>query len=260
MGERPPIKIGIAGALGRMGLAVAKAVEARDDFLLTARFDRPGVEGEGLTSPELAIDTCDVIVDFTTSAASASLAARAAAVRRPALVIGTTGLTSEGEAAMRAAAMAIPIVKSGNFSLGLNVLAGLVEQAARRLGAADWDIEVFEAHHRRKVDAPSGTALMLSEAAARGRGVNRPEVEVRARDGITGPRAEGTIGFSVMRGGGIIGEHSVTFAAEEETLTLSHSALNRDLFARGAVTAAAWVAARPPGLYDMMDVLGFRSA
>ena len=158
----------------------------------------------------------------------------------------------------RAAARRVAIVKSGNYSLGVNVLAGLVQQAAQRLSANDWDIEVFEAHHRRKVDAPSGTALMLGEAAARGRQSELAAVQVRARDGITGPRPQGAIGFSVMRGGGIVGEHSVTFAAEEETLTFSHSARDRSLFAAGAVKAALWVAGRPPGLYDMMDVLGFR--
>ncbi len=143
---------------------------------------------------------------------------------------------------MLLAAQAIPIVKSGNYSLGVNVLAGLVEQAARRLSARDWDIEVFEAHHRHKLDAPSGTALMLARAAAKGRGVTLADVEVRARDGVTSERPSGAIGFSVMRGGDIIGEHAVTFAAPEELLTLSHSARDRGLFAR------------------MRDVLGFRDA
>jgi len=133
-----------------------------------------------------------------------------------------------------------------------------VQQAARKLSARDWDVEVFEAHHRRKVDAPSGTALMLGEAAARGRQSELAALQVRGRDGVTGPRPDGAIGFSVMRGGGIVGEHSVVFAAEEEVLTLSHSARDRGLFARGAVAAALWVAGKPPGLYDMMDVLGFR--
>ena len=139
-------------------------------------------------------------------------------------------------------------MRSGNFSLGVNMLLGLVAQAARGLGPDDWDIEVFEAHHRRKVDAPSGTALMLGEAAARARGVELAEVAERGRDGLTGPRAKGAIGFSVLRGGGIVGEHSVSFIAEDEILTLSHSARDRSLFARGALAAALWVgrqAARP---------------
>jgi len=134
---------------------------------------------------------------------------------------------------------------------------GLVEQAARAL-AADYDIEVFEAHHRRKIDAPSGTALMLGEAAAKGRGVALAEVARRVRDGVTGARPAGEIGFSVMRGGGIIGEHSVAFAADEEIITLSHSARDRGLFAKGAVEAARWVAGRPAGAYDMQDVLGLK--
>jgi len=138
------------------------------------------------------------------------------------------------------------------------MMLGLVEEAAHRLNARDWDIEVFEAHHKRKVDAPSGTALMLGEAAAAGRGVNLSEVADRARDGVTGARAGGAIGFSVLRGGGIVGDHSVIFAAEEEILTLSHSARDRGLFARGAVEAAAWAAGRQPGLYSMLDVLGFK--
>jgi 4-hydroxy-tetrahydrodipicolinate reductase len=174
-------------------------------------------------------------------------------------VIGSTGFSLEEEAAVRAASASIPMVKSGNFSIGVNVLAGLVEQTARRLGPDLWDIEIHEAHHRRKVDAPSGTALMLGEAAARGRGAPLAELAVHARHGITGLRASGSIGFSVSRGGGIVGEHAVTFAAEEESLTLSHRAHDRGLFARGAVEAAAWVVGRPAGLYDMLDVLGMRA-
>ena len=134
-----------------------------------------------------------------------------------------------------------------------------MRQAARALPAADYDIEVFEAHHRRKIDAPSGTALMLGQAAAEGRGIDLDGAAERGRDGITGARGQGAIGFSVMRGGGIVGEHSVIFAAEDEIVTLSHSARDRSLFARGALAAAAWVKGRPPGLYDMMDVLGLGS-
>jgi 4-hydroxy-tetrahydrodipicolinate reductase len=151
-------------------------------------------------------------------------------------------------------------VRSGNFSLGVNLLLGLVDQMARRLGPEDWDIELFEAHHRRKVDAPSGTALMLGEAAARARGVDLAKVAERGRDGLTGARAAGAIGFSVMRGGGLVGEHSISFIADDEVVTLSHSARDRSLFARGALAAALWVAGKPPGLYDMQDVLGFKTA
>jgi 4-hydroxy-tetrahydrodipicolinate reductase len=257
-----PVRIGIAGALGRMGAALAGALEGRADASVVLGFDRPGTEGQTsgaltLGRPE-DVATCDVVIDFTTPAASVALAEAAAARGGPALVIGATGWSEAEEARVRAAAGRVAIVKSGNYSLGVNILAGLVRQAAARLAASEWDVEVFEAHHRRKVDAPSGTALMLGEAAARGRQTELAAVQVRGRDGVTGPRPEGAIGFSVMRGGGIVGEHSVTFAAEEETLTLSHSARDRGLFARGALAAALWVVGKPPGLYDMMDVLGFR--
>jgi 4-hydroxy-tetrahydrodipicolinate reductase len=259
--QEKPLRTAIAGALGRMGRAVAAALEGRDDLKLVAAFDRAGTEGQawgdGLLDPAAAL-SCDVIIDFSTSAASAALAAQAAAKGAPRLVIGSTGWTPEEEARLSEAATRIAIVRSGNFSLGVNVLAGLVEQAARRLGPKDWDIEILETHHRRKIDAPSGTALLLGRAAAKGRAANLDDVEVRARDGITGARGDGAIGFAVIRGGGIVGEHQVMFAAEEEVLTLSHSARDRSLFARGAVAAAQWVADKPPGLYDMMDVLGFR--
>jgi 4-hydroxy-tetrahydrodipicolinate reductase len=250
------VKLAIAGALGRMGQAVAKAAAEREGMDVVARFDR--LAGDGLVSVEDALGLADVVIDFTSGEASAELARLAARRGGPALVIGSTGFTAKSEAAVAAAAKSVTIVKSGNFSLGVNVLTGLVAKAAEILGAAAYDAEVFEAHHRRKVDAPSGTALMLGEAVARGRGVDLSGAAVRVRDGITGPRETGSIGFSVMRGGGIVGEHSVVFAAEDEILTISHSARDRSLFARGAVEAAAWAAGRPPGLYDMQDVLGFR--
>jgi len=251
------VKIAIAGALGRMGRALVAAAAAREDLEIVALFDRPGAEGEGLVDQEAALDACDVVVDFTLAHVSAALAERCATRGGPAMVIGSTGFTEAQLAQVRAAGAKIPVVQSGNYSLGVNMLAGLVRQAARALSAADYDIEVFEAHHKRKVDAPSGTALMLGEAAAEGRGVGLTQVSERARDGVTGPRAEGAIGFSVMRGGGIVGEHSVVFAAEDEILTLSHSARDRGLFARGALEAAVWAAGRPAGAYDMQDVLGF---
>jgi len=260
---KTPLRVGLAGALGRMGRAIAGALDGRADAKLAIAFDRPGTEGRTFGALKLGaaadIARCDVAIDFSSGEASARLAEIAAERGAPALVIGSTGWTDAEEVRLQAAASRIPIVRSGNFSLGVNILAGLVEAAARRLEAADWDIELFEAHHRRKIDAPSGTALMLGEAAARGRGVSLAEVEVRARDGITGPRPEGAIGFSVLRAGGIVGEHEVMFAADDEILILKHSARDRGLFARGAVVAALWVAGRPPGLYDMMDVLGFRS-
>jgi 4-hydroxy-tetrahydrodipicolinate reductase len=257
-----PLRIGIAGALGRMGRAIGAALDGRADAVVGAVFDKPGTEGQawGALTLGAAGDaaSCDVLVDFTTPAASVVLAQAAAARKAPALVIGSTGWGEAEDMQIWSVSKSIPVVKSGNYSLGVNVLAGLVQQAARKLAAAEWDVEVFEAHHKRKVDAPSGTALMLGEAAARGRQTELSAVQVRARDGITGPRPEGAIGFSVLRGGGIVGEHQVSFVAEDEILTFSHSARDRSLFARGAVAAALWVAGKPPGLYDMMDVLGFR--
>jgi 4-hydroxy-tetrahydrodipicolinate reductase len=240
-----------------MGRHVAATVEADPRLSLAARFGRPGGSGDNLASQESALAAADVVIDFTTAEASTALAGACAARGGPALVIGSTGFDSAQIAAIEAAARTIAIVRAGNFSLGVNMLLGLVEQAARALGPDAYDVEVFEAHHRRKVDAPSGTALMLGEAAAKGRGIELAKVAKRFREGITGPRTPGEIGFAVQRGGGIVGEHSVTFAAEDEILTLSHSARDRGLFARGAVAAALWVAGRPPGAYDMRDVLGF---
>jgi 4-hydroxy-tetrahydrodipicolinate reductase len=253
-----PIRIAIAGALGRMGQAIAAAVAGRDDLVITARFDRPDATGEGLVSQDEALGLCDVVIDFTTPAASVALAQACAARGGPALVIGTTGISDDQIALLKAASTTVAMVQTGNFSLGVNMLVGLVAQAARALGPEAYDIEVFEAHHRRKVDAPSGTALMLGRAAADGRGADLEKVGVRARDGITGARKAGDIGFSVMRGGGIIGEHSVSFIADDEIVTVSHSARDRSLFARGAVEAARWVAGRPAGHYDMQDVLGMK--
>lgn len=243
--------VGISGARGRMGRAVSQVLDARSDVVVASRFDR----GE---SP--ALEACDVIIDFSTPEASLELAKACAQRGGPALVIGSTGFSPEQEAELQAAGAKVAIVKSGNFSLGVNMLIGLVSSASQRLNAKDWDIEVTEAHHRRKVDSPSGTALMLGEAAADGRRVNLSEVRSAPYDGVQEPRQEGTIGFSVIRGGGIIGEHSVMFASDDEVLTLSHSAIDRSLFAKGAVAAAAWVRTRQPGLYDMQDVLGFRQA
>ena len=259
-----PVKIAVAGALGRMGQAVARTLDAHALATAACRFDRPGAEGPGLVERDAALDAADAVIDFTLPEASVLLAEACASLQEngrggPAVVIGSTGFSPEQIARIDAAATKIAIVRSGNYSLGVNMLMGLVRQAAAALPASEWDIEVFEAHHKRKIDAPSGTALMLGEAAADGRGVSLGQVEDRARDGVTGPRKEGAIGFSVVRGGGIIGEHSVIFAGEEEVLTLSHSATDRGLFARGAVAAAVWAVGKPPGLYDMQDVLGFRS-
>lgn len=263
-----PRRVAIAGALGRMGHAIAAAVEAHPGLAVGVVCDRPGTEGQELqglrlVTPAAALESADVLIDFTTAAAGAALAAYAAqrvrdgATGNPALIIGATGATAEEEAVIRRAADVVPIVRALNFSLGVNILAGIVEETARRLAARDWDIEIFESHHKRKVDAPSGTAIQLGRAAAKGRGVNLDDVSDRVRDGHPGARKEGDIGFSVMRGGGIVGEHTVSFIAEDEIITFAHSARERSLFARGAVEAAAWVLGKPPGLYAMSDVLGF---
>jgi 4-hydroxy-tetrahydrodipicolinate reductase len=245
-----------------MGRAVTALVEQRDDLELAALFDRPESAGQRLgehvlVTPEQAIAASEVVIDFTTPAASTALAKACAARGGPALVVGSTGLSQADLDVLAEAATRVPMVRSANYSLGVNLMLGMVEQAARALGPEDWDIEIFEAHHRRKVDAPSGTALMLGEADAQGREVELKAVSERGRDGLTGPRAPGAIGFSVLRAGGLVGDHSVVIASEDEVLTLSHSARDRSLFARGAVAAARWLRGRPAGLYDMMDVLGF---
>ena len=249
-----PLKIAIAGALGRMGREMTLAAEADPRLQLVARFHRPGSAGEGLIARDEALALADVVIDFTTPAASVELTKTCATRGGPALVIGSTGFEPAELAAIASASKSVAIVRSGSYSLGLNMLTGLVEQAARALGP-DVDIEILEAHHRMKVDAPSGTALMLGEAAARGHGISLDAVARRTRDG--GPRPAGEIGFAVLRGGSIVGEHSASFLSEGETLTLSHSAGDRSMFARGAIAAALWIADRPPGEYDMRDVLGF---
>lgn len=248
-----PVRIAVSGASGRMGRSLLSLLDAGGPLTLAAALDHPDE-----AALEQGLDAAEVVVDFTAPDFTVALAERCAARGGPALVLGATGLDETHAAAVARAAERVAIVRSGNFSLGVNLLLGLVERAGRTLPAAVYDAEIFEAHHRRKVDAPSGTALMLGEAAARGRGADLAGIALRGRDGLTGPRPEGAIGFSVLRAGGIVGEHSVIFAAEDEIVTLSHSARDRSLFARGALAAAVWVAGRPPGLYDMQDVLGLR--
>ena len=170
-------------------------------------------------------------------------------------MIGTTGLEEADLAQIAAAARHAPIIRAGNMSLGLNLLVGLTRKVAAALGE-DWDIEVVETHHRMKVDAPSGTALMLGEAAAEGRGASLTDLRIPAREGITGARAPGGIGFAAIRGGDVVGDHSVVFAIEGERLELTHKASSRRIFSRGAVHAALWTPGKPPGVYSMADVLG----
>ncbi|CAN7619647.1 4-hydroxy-tetrahydrodipicolinate reductase [Mesorhizobium sp. LjRoot246] len=253
---QPPIRIALAGALGRMGRQMAEAVRGDARLALAARFHRPGAVGEGLVSRDEALAIADIAIDFTTPAASADLARICAERGGPALVIGSTGFSAAELADIADAAKTVPIVRSGSYSLGLNMLVGLVERAAKALDPNDWDVEIVEAHHRHKIDAPSGTALMLGQAAAGGRGIDLDTVARRVRDGVIGARPAGEIGFAAMRGGSIVGEHSVSFCAEGETVTLSHAAGDRIMFARGAIAAALWLAGRPPGEYDMRDVLG----
>ncbi len=264
-------RIVITGASGRMGQMLVRTVTgAADKATLSACLERTGhpwvgqdvgvaMGGSplGITvtdDPLEAFATAQAVIDFTAPAASvdfANLAAQARVVH----VLGTTGLEPAHLARLRLAAQHAVIVRAGNMSLGVNLLIGLTRRVAAALDA-DWDIEVVEAHHRRKVDAPSGTALMLGQAAADGRGVDLDAVSDRGRDGQTGARVAGHIGFAAVRGGDIVGEHDVIFAADGERIILRHIATDRAIFARGALRAALWGQDREPGEYDMLDVLG----
>ena len=241
-------KIGIFGSNGRMGRAIA-AVIAESDAISAGGADRGDDFGP------LAARS-DVLVDFSSPAALAGHLAAAQAAGT-AIVIGTTGLGLEHHAAIDAAARSIPVLQAANTSLGVNLLAHLVRETAARLGT-DWDIEIVEMHHRHKVDAPSGTGLLLGNAAAAGRGVDLAEFAVRSRDGITGERPEGAIGFGVLRGGSVAGDHQVIFAGEGERIELGHRAESRVIFAQGAVKAALWLAGKPAGRYAMTDMLGLK--
>jgi 4-hydroxy-tetrahydrodipicolinate reductase len=267
------MRLVIVGAGGRMGRALTRTVAETQGAVVVAAIEREGSELLGKDAGELAgtgplgvpvtddpltaFARADGVLDFTTPAASlwfAELAAQARIVH----VIGTTGWAEGEDEPLKAAARHARIVKSGNMSLGVNLLASLVRQAAAALDA-DFDIEVLEMHHKHKVDAPSGTALLLGKAAAEGRGIGLAEHSVRSRDGITGARRQGDIGFATLRGGSVIGEHSVIFASEGERIEFTHRADDRQLFARGAVKAALWGFDRKPGLYSMADVLGLTS-
>lgn len=252
-----PIKVAVAGSRGRMGQTIVAVLQSDEAVDYIGGIGRAGQVDADLIDIEIAVETADVIIDFSTAASAATLAERCARRDGPALVIGATGFDRGEEDRIAAAARQIPILRSGNFSIGLNMLTGLVSQLSGILPAETWDIEIVEAHHRRKVDAPSGTALMIGEAAALGRAVPLETVERRGRDGLTGVRPQGEIGFSAVRGGGIVGEHSVIFASEEEVITISHAALGRDMFARGALAATRWIVGKPSGEYTMSDVLNF---
>ncbi len=260
----------VTGASGRMGQMLIHLIAASDKARLAACLERPGHPwlgrdiGACMGGADMGVLVTDdplealthgrALIDFTAPAATVAFTALCAQARAV-HVIGTTGLEPAHLTKIAAAAHHTAVVRAGNMSLGVNLLTRLTQKVAAALDA-DWDIEVVEAHHRHKVDAPSGTALMLGRAAADGRGIDLHTARVSGRDGITGPRAPGSIGFSAIRGGDIVGEHDVIFAAEGERIILRHLATDRAIFARGALRAALWGLDQKPGEYDMMDVLG----
>ncbi len=264
------MKLAVMGAAGRMGRELVRAVHDMDGCVVAGGTETPGSDAVGSDLGELAglgplgvtvtdeplelFARIDGILDFTAPAASvafADLAAQARIVH----VTGSTGFSAEDETRIKAAARHATIIKAGNMSLGVNLLVELTRKVAAALDE-DFDIEVLEMHHRHKVDAPSGTALMLGQAAAEGRDIDLESRSVRCRDGHTGARNRGDIGFATLRGGSVVGEHSVIFAADGERLELTHKAADRGIFARGGVKAALWGRGRPPGVYSMVDVLG----
>jgi 4-hydroxy-tetrahydrodipicolinate reductase len=267
------MRLVVMGAAGRMGRMLVRTIGEMPGVAVAAALERPGSDALGKDAglvaglpplgvqisddPLQAVVDADGILDFTAPQASIELAALAAQARIV-HVIGTTGLSDSDLSKIEAAARHAVIVRSGNMSLGVNLLAALVERAATALGQ-DWDIEILEMHHKMKVDAPSGTALLLGEAAARGRKIALPERSVRSRDGHTGARREGDIGFASLRGGSVVGDHSVIFAGMSERLELTHRAEDRAIFARGAVRAALWGRDKKPGYYSMADVLGLNT-
>ncbi|MCF6216385.1 MAG: 4-hydroxy-tetrahydrodipicolinate reductase [Emcibacter sp.] len=264
------VKIGVVGCGGRMGQMLVGAILDQETATLsggTERHDSPYI-GQAIRHPASGLDTSlkitpdaetlfknsDVIIDFTCPTATV-LHANHAAKYGTIHIIGTTGMTPEDEKSLYKAAKSVAVVYASNFSLGVNLLFYLTRKAASMLNA-DYDIEILEMHHRHKVDAPSGTALSLGMEAAKGRAVDLDQVADKNRDGITGARRRGDIGFAVLRGGNVAGEHVVSFNADDERIELTHKAGDRVIFARGAVKAALWAAKQKPGFYDMADVLG----
>ena len=264
------MKIGIPGAAGRMGQALIRQVAATDGCTVAAATEVPehpalgrdcgtlaGIEPLGVAvgdDPQAMFRAADAVLDFTLPGAAARHAELAAA-EGTMLIVGTTGLGADEQAALEAAAATVAVVQAPNMSLAVNLLFRLTEQVAGSLDD-DYDIEIVEMHHRHKIDAPSGTALGLGRAAARGRGISFDDVAKRGRDGVTGARPRGEIGLAALRGGDVTGEHSVIFAADGERLELAVRSSNRQTYARGAVQAARWAEGRGPGLYTMADVLG----
>jgi len=256
------LAIGIAGISGRMGRLLAEEVAAAGATLaggLALPDAMPELPGVVLTSdPDALFPRCQVVIDFTHASAAAAHAA-AAARHRVAWVLGTTGLSPSDEADVANAAKAVPVVYAANFSPGVNLVLALAERMAAALPGDAYDAEILEMHHRQKVDAPSGTAVALGRAVAKGRGTTLEAAgRESGRDGHTGARGTGTIGFAALRGGQVVGEHSVIFAAGSEHIVLTHRAFDRRAYATGAVRAALWAAGRPAGLYGMADVLGMR--
>ena len=264
------MRVGVIGCGGRMGRTVLREIIAAPDLELVGGAERPDhpdlgrdlglLVGETACGLVLRDDVSDlltrahVLIEFSTPEASLEHARACAARGRP-LVIGTTGFSPEQDRELSQLAERFPLLLAPNMSLGINLLLALTEQVARALGP-DFDIEILEMHHRSKVDAPSGTALALGRAAATGRGVRLEDAAVRVRDGCTGPRARGSIGFATLRGGDVVGDHAVIFAGEGERLVLQHLASDRRIYARGALAAARWLSGRAPGRYGMRDVLG----
>jgi 4-hydroxy-tetrahydrodipicolinate reductase len=262
--------IGITGAAGRMGTMLMREVACTEGCVLVGASEAPGHEAIGRDAGTLAglgplgvavtddaeqlFSLADAVLDFTTAAVSSDHAALAARLGKV-LVLGTTGHDADQLAAIGEAARRCPIVQAPNMSVCVTLLMALTEKVAGVLGP-DYDIEIVEMHHRHKIDAPSGTALGLGRAAARGRRVRLENVAVRGRDGMTGARTRGSIGFAALRGGDVVGDHSVIFAADGERLELTHKAAGRQIYARGALRAALWARGKPPGLYSMADVVG----
>lgn len=265
------MKIAIVGAAGRMGRMLVAAVAQAEGAVLVGGSEATGhpdlgkdlgvlagldAQAVALTSDTRALfEAADAVIDFTVPVATAAHAALAAETGTV-LVIGTTGLQVQHQDAIERAAKKTALVQAANYSVGVNLLQGLVEQAARILPEI-YDIEIVEMHHRHKVDAPSGTALALGHAAAKGRDVNLDDVADKVRDGITGARRSGDIGFATLRGGDVVGDHTVMFAGPGERVEITHKAASREIFASGAVRAAIWACGQKPGLYSMQDVLGF---
>jgi 4-hydroxy-tetrahydrodipicolinate reductase len=268
-----PMRLVVTGVSGRMGRMLVEMIDAAPQAVLAGAVERSGHDWIGRDlglamggapkeifvkdDVDEAIRNADAILDFTAPAATISFA-QAAARAGIVHVIGTTGLSAEEIDQLSPATQSAVIVRAGNMSLGVNLLVQLTKRVAAALDE-DYDIEIIEAHHNRKVDAPSGTALMLGEAAAEGRGVSLADVSDRARDGIVGARKRGDIGFAAIRGGDIVGEHDVLFAAEGERIILRHVATDRAVFARGALKAALWARNKVPGAYNMLDVLGLNA-